>query len=205
MSKGPSPSSSEPTRFYGIQRGRVPGVYTNWAEAQEQIRGFTRPRYKKFSTREEAAEFASLGQEGASFAAVEPPKTKGLSGAPGMTDEIPKDEHGIPFEAADGPLAPDAEDGFDPNVLLDPTTGKVVYKTPEQKSVTKTKATGPPGMLRIYTDGSSLANGRNRAMAGVGVYFGPGDNRFVIFHVVNGPTWILFTDTTLLAGMYQSP
>lgn len=183
----------------------MPGVYTNWAEAQEQIRGFMRPRYKKFLTREEAAEFASLGREGASFA-VEPPTTKGLSGAPGMTDGIPKDEQGVPFEAADGPLAPDAEDGFDPNVLLDPTTGKVVYKAPEQKTVSKTKATGPPGMLRIYTDGSSLANGRNRAAAGVGVYFGPGDNRFVTFPKHSPQPYMdLFTDITLLAGMYQSP
>lgn len=173
----------EPTRFYGIQRGRVPGVYTNWAEAQEQIRGFTRPRYKKFSTREEAAEFAKLGrEEGASFA-TDTTQTRGLSGAPGMTDEIPKDEQGIPFEAADGPLAPDAEDGFDPNVLLDPATGKAVYKSPAEKTVTKTKATGPPGMLRIYTDGSSLANGRNMVTAGVGVYFGSGDNRFVLSQV----------------------
>ncbi|KZF20742.1 ribonuclease H-like protein [Xylona heveae TC161] len=32
-------------------------------------------------------------------------------------------------------------------------------------------------MLRIYTDGSSLGNGINGALAGVGVYFGSGDSR----------------------------
>jgi hypothetical protein len=80
---------------------------------------------------------------------------------------------------------PVAEDGFDPNVLLDPATGKVVYKTHEQKTATKTRPTGPPGMLRIYTDGSALKNGRDSAAAGVGVFFGPGDTRFVFSILYN--------------------
>lgn len=166
---GNTHSNSEATRFYGIQRGRVPGVYTNWSTAQEQIRGFVRPRYKKFSTREEAEEFVRLGQGNAGSKPVE---------MPGMVSENPRDEQGVPLEAGDGPLPPGAEDGFDPNVLLDPSTGKVVYKTQEQKTATRPKPTGPPGMLRIYTDGSTLKNGRNLASAGVGVYFGPGDTRF---------------------------
>ncbi|EAW08019.1 RNA-DNA hybrid ribonuclease [Aspergillus clavatus NRRL 1] len=178
-SGGATTSSSEPTRFYGIQRGRVPGVYTDWAKAQEQIKGFARPRYKKFSTREEAAEFVKMGQgAGATFAGG-PAGPGNLPGAPGLVDEIPKDEQGNPVRPGEGPLPPGAEDGFDPNVLLDPATGKVVHKTLEQKNATKSRPTGPPGMLRIYTDGSSLKNGRDTAAAGVGVYFGPGDTRNV--------------------------
>lgn len=34
-------------------------------------------------------------------------------------------------------------------------------------------------LLQIYTDGSTLANGQNGAVAGVGVFFGDGDPRFV--------------------------
>ena len=172
-------------RYYGIQRGRVPGVYTDWSKAQEQIRGFTRPRYRKFSTREEAEEFVRAGQE-------QPPPPVGFAeakkhiGTPGMTDDIPKDANGVEYEPGEGPLPPGAEDAFDPNVLLDPTTGKVVYKTAAQKSATKTKSTGIPGMLRIYTDGSSLRNGTALASAGVGVYFGPGDSRFAILFIVVG-------------------
>lgn len=83
----------------------------------------------------------------------------------------------IEIPATNAPLPPDAEDGFDPNVLLDPSTGKIVYKAPDQKLATKSKPTAPPGMLRIYTDGSSLGNGSKIAQAGVGVYFGPGDTR----------------------------
>lgn len=157
-------------RFYGIQRGRVPGVYTDWSKAQEQIRGFTRPRYRKFPTREEAEEFVRGGDA----------ESKKHTGPQGIVGETPKDEDGVELAPGEGPLPPSAEDGFDPNVLLDPKTGKVVYKTPEQKASTKTQVAGIPGMLRIYTDGSSLRNGTPLASAGVGVYFGPGDERFVL-------------------------
>lgn len=142
-------------------------MYTDWAKAQEQIKGFPRPRYKKFATREEAEQFVREAETGQA------------PDAPGMLKDVPRDEQGAPVEPGDGPLPPGAEDGFDPNLLLDPATGKVVYRSAEQANTTKLKATGPPGMLRIYTDGSSLKNGQELASAGVGVYFGPGDTRFV--------------------------
>ncbi|KAJ5584152.1 Ribosomal protein L9/RNase H1 N-terminal [Penicillium hispanicum] len=171
---GSAGQDPENIRYYGIQRGRVPGVYTDWSKAQEQICGFTRPRYRKFSTREEAEEFVEAGQE-------RPPPPVGFgeatkpAGAHGMTDKVPKDADGVEYAPGEGPLPEGAEDGFDPNVLLDPATGKVVYKTAHQKAATKTQSTALPGMLRIYTDGSSLRNGTALASAGVGVYFGPGD------------------------------
>jgi ribonuclease HI len=92
---------------------------------------------------------------------------------PGLVSSNPSEE----FPAGIAPLPPGAEDGFDPNVLLEPSTGKIVYKAPDQKLAVKSKPAGPPGMLRIYTDGSSLGNGSKAAQAGVGVYFGPGDTR----------------------------
>ena len=179
-SRGVTVVESEHSRFYGVQRGRVPGVYSDWAKAQEQIRGFTRPRYKRFSTRSEAEEFVRLGGETSlppsAIRFASPPRPQG---PPGMMADNPRDENGHEQEAGTGPLPPTAEDGFDPNVLLDPKTGQVVYKTKEQKTATKAQPTGPPGMLRIYTDGSSLRNGTKIASAGVGVYFGPEDSRYV--------------------------
>ncbi|KAI0425036.1 ribonuclease H-like protein [Xylaria sp. FL1042] len=56
------------------------------------------------------------------------------------------------------------------------------------KKAKKTKVSTEPGgdvigdepdVLRIFTDGSSLANGRSGATAGVGVFFGEGDKRNV--------------------------
>lgn len=175
--RAPSPqdgSASACTKFYGIQKGRVPGVYTDWAKAQDQVRGFRGPRYRKFSTREAAEAFVRNGQT--------PSNKDSLPGAPGLMEGNPKDSAGDEYAAGTGPLPPGAEDGFDPNILLDPTTGKIVYKTPEQKQERKIqpKPSGPPGMLKIYTDGSALRNGTSQARAGVGVYFGPDDERYVV-------------------------
>jgi len=39
----------------------VPGVYEDWAVAAEQIKDVKGPKYKKFSTREEAEEFVRTG------------------------------------------------------------------------------------------------------------------------------------------------
>jgi ribonuclease HI len=58
--------------------------------------------------------------------------------------------------------------------------GRVAHKTEAEKEKTKaiSKERDPPGMLTIYTDGSSLRNGQAGARAGVGVFFGPGDHRY---------------------------
>src|SRR5690349_16688193 len=57
-----SPQSAEP-RFYAVQNGRRPGVYTDWATAQAQIRGVRNPKYKKFGTRAEAESFVTAGRK----------------------------------------------------------------------------------------------------------------------------------------------
>ena len=77
-----------------------------------------------------------------------------------------------------GPLPPDTEDGFDPNIILDGATGQVVYKTSEQRQATRAVTGGShTDAIPIYTDGSSFGNGKAGAYARVGVYFGPKDER----------------------------
>lgn len=72
-----------------------------------------------------------------------------------------------------------AGDEFDPNIILDDHTGNLICKTKNQKQASKLQATGPisGSTLRIYTDGSALRNGKQGALAGIGVYFGLDDNR----------------------------
>lgn len=107
-----------------------------------------------------------------------PPNKKQKKKA-GKEGSEPANEDTTEYEPGEGPLPPDAEDGFDPRITLNPVTGKVEYKNHDQSHATKWQVTGPTddGMLRIYTDGSSLSNGQEGAIAGVGVYFGPKDSR----------------------------
>lgn len=44
-------------KFYSIRKGKKPGIYLTWAEAQKQIHGFSGAEYKSFTTRQEAEDF----------------------------------------------------------------------------------------------------------------------------------------------------
>ncbi|KKZ64589.1 ribonuclease HI [[Emmonsia] crescens] len=179
-------STSTGTKFYGVQQGRKPGVYTDWAVTQDQVRGFRGPKYRRFATWAEADSYVRQGQQTSEEIQAaqdtepnpDPSWKMNLPGAPGLTSERPTDADGNEYPPGLGPLPPGAVDGFDPNVVLDPTTGKLKYRSPYDKVPTKQQP-GRPGPLKIYTDGSSLRNGTMGAKAGVGVYFGPGDERNV--------------------------
>ncbi|KAJ9641897.1 hypothetical protein H2199_005111 [Coniosporium tulheliwenetii] len=111
-------------------------------------------------------------------------KKQKKTATPAPAEPVVGNDNGGPEElpeAGTGPLPPDAEDGFDRRIILNAETGKVEYKTAEQLNAKKkmTKGDSQNSMLRIYTDGSSLGNGKNGAVAGVGVFFGPGDKRNV--------------------------
>ncbi|KAF1810243.1 ribonuclease H-like protein [Eremomyces bilateralis CBS 781.70] len=180
-----------PSKFYGVQNGRVPGVYTDWPTVQAQITGWTKPKQKVFATRAEAEAFVRAGtsvSQGESVKNVSIPggsttpnpntptnappfkKSKKTNGTTGTSEAVP--------EPGTGLLPPGADDRFDNRIFLNPRTGKIEYKTAEEANATKLVPTKDfKGTLRIFTDGSSLGNGALGAVAGVGVYFGPQDPR----------------------------
>ena len=190
------------SKYYAVKNGRVPGIYTDWPSAQEQITGWQRPKHRCFMTRAEAQRFLDEEERRVSdspavevdgFALtyhdvdvptepdIQPPANqKPKKGANGIKTPVPVYSE-TNYEAGTAPLPSDTEDGFDPNVVLDAETGKIVYKTQEQRQATKLRPLGVSQTepIRIHTDGSSLGNGTAGAFAGVGVFFGPGDKRFV--------------------------
>ncbi|KAL8841790.1 MAG: hypothetical protein Q9170_000823 [Blastenia crenularia] len=208
LTTGGTSSSSLGGKFYAVKSGRVPGIYTDWPSAQEQITGWQKPKHRSFATRAEAQRF--LDQDGPKIG--DSPEATEVESTPSINQQPSENQSGSParppapkkakktlngtskstksaaveyneadHEPGTGPLPPGAEDGFDPNIMLDATSGKVVYKTLEQRQATKPNPTERTrsGTLRIHTDGSSLRNGATDAFAGVGVYFGPGDARNV--------------------------
>jgi ribonuclease HI len=88
----------------------------------------------------------------------------------------------VAVAAAAASLEHDTGDNFDPTTMLNPRSGKIVKKSEEQMRKTIMQPVGPKkdAVLRIYTDGSALNNGRGGAIGGVGVYFGDGDARLVL-------------------------
>jgi hypothetical protein len=49
--------SSKQRQYYAVARGRVPGVYAEWGQAEGQVNSFSGALHKKFSTRAEAQRF----------------------------------------------------------------------------------------------------------------------------------------------------
>ncbi|KAF2755665.1 ribonuclease H-like protein [Pseudovirgaria hyperparasitica] len=188
------PKTPQAQKFYAVQSGRVPGVYTDWGEASQQITGWTKPKHKGFTTRAEAEAFVAAGPNAggpvsnvsveldnpAPDAVATPPPTKRQKKT--STQVLLKTDS-AEDEAGAGTLPSDAEDGFDDRIILNPDNGKVVYKTEAQRTATKLHPTGnlkdPEKYMKIYTDGSSLGNQNKNACAGVGVFFGPSDSRNV--------------------------
>ncbi|KAM3503067.1 hypothetical protein MY11210_008850 [Beauveria gryllotalpidicola] len=138
-------TSEGPARYYAVAVGNPTGIFNEWDDAAEAIKGVKGPKYKRFSSRAEAVDYI---REYGSMEAV----------------------------MALGER------------LTATTTGGTKIDMPTQvKKPTKTTRVPPPlalpqapaGLIRVYTDGSSLANGKSGARAGVGVFFGPGDERNV--------------------------
>ncbi|KAJ4320066.1 hypothetical protein N0V84_006051 [Fusarium piperis] len=138
-------ATDEPDKFYAVAVGNPTGIYTDWTEASEAIKGIKGPKYKRFATRAEAVGYIkqfgnketieALGEEGRSYP------------------------------------EPDQQPVFE----LKPEEAPAKKTKPAPKEV---PGTGPvEDVLNIYTDGSSLANGRAGSRAGLGVFFGANDPR----------------------------
>ncbi|KAF1844503.1 ribonuclease H-like protein [Cucurbitaria berberidis CBS 394.84] len=194
-----SPSAkSGKTKYYGVAVGHVPGVYTDYATVQAQTKGCMGGKQKGFATRAEAQAFVdNFKRPGSTPISLRGDLSESSSLAAGKpsnlaegTPKRQKKEHTLPvsaltngnikYEPGWGPLPPGAEDGFDRTIKLDPEGGNIRTKTEEELSATKMQPTGDiSGPIVVYTDGSSLGNGRVGAVGGVGVYFGPNDPRNV--------------------------
>jgi ribonuclease HI len=187
-------SSSKP-KFYGVAVGHVPGVYADWASVQAQTKGCPGAKQKAFSSRDEALAWVSTHKRDASVPISLRGHLSDVSPGPAMpghaADHTPKRQKkadglaasalpngDIEYEPGMGPLPPGAEDGFDRTITMDLDTGAIRHKTGAELSATKRQPTGDAsGPIIVYTDGSSLGNGKAGAVAGVGVYFGPSDAR----------------------------
>lgn len=182
-------------KYYGVAVGHVPGVYTDYTAVQAQLKGALGGKHKAFATQAEAQAYVdeSRCDKNAAIGLRDDPSGPTLATTHhsqncGTSPKKQKTESALPrsvlangdatYEPGLGPLPPDAEDGFDRTLILDTETGFIRAKTEQEQQAMKPQPTGDfTGPIVVYTDGSSLGNGRTNAVAGVGVYFGPRDPR----------------------------
>jgi ribonuclease HI len=195
MKGGGTPSSkpNKTSKFYGVAVGHVPGVYTDYNSVLAQTRSCSGAKQQAFATRQEAQAFVDAFRRDSSAPislrgeVSEASTGKGAKSAENPSKKQKKNDAAaalaltngdIKWEPGMGPLPPDAVDGFDPSLKLDTETGNMRVKTADELGKTKLQPTGDfSGPIHVYTDGSSLGNGKIGAVGGVGVYFGPNDAR----------------------------
>jgi ribonuclease HI len=189
MKTGRSSKAKPPKQefFYAVHTDRIDSVFTDWPSAAAAMKGHKGIKQQKFKTAEEAWAHLDRIKAGTPSDASAPLSVKSET-LKGATKKLKKNDgsaavaqttiSGDYYEPGTGPLPPGAQDGFDDTIFLNPDTGKVEHKTDAQKNARKKQPTGEiSGPIEIYTDGSSLGNGKVGAVAGLGVWFGHDDPR----------------------------
>ncbi|XP_014902143.1 ribonuclease H1-like isoform X2 [Poecilia latipinna] len=146
--------------FYAVRKGIKPGVYKSWEECKIQVDKFPAALFKKFGSERDAWAFF----RGEDPSAV-PDHSTGTR--PGETDVSllprrgPEPVECIPL----GKKRPHPEEGAE----LQPKRAK-----PSETSLAGSSDgfTYMGDAVVVYTDGCCSANGRDRARAGIGVYWG---------------------------------
>ncbi|KAF3202390.1 hypothetical protein TWF191_002954 [Orbilia oligospora] len=180
--KDPSNDPNSPSyvpKFYGVRSGGTPGVYTSWEECQKHVVGVKNPKFRQFSTREEAEAFVrGVGEhsglaESVSAANAAAAAAAAAGGDTREDEDIRNTRRKMSGAGAAGSRRSSTaiesilDDNEDLNADLR-EAGLLDDAVPKKTAV-----------LKIYTDGSSLMNGSASARAGVGIWFGPGDKRNV--------------------------
>lgn len=49
--------------YYGVKKGRNPGIYLSWNECEKEVKGFKGAKYKKFKNKDEALNFIGAKED----------------------------------------------------------------------------------------------------------------------------------------------
>ncbi|CUS15382.1 unnamed protein product [Tuber aestivum] len=232
-------SASYTAKYYGVRSGKNPGVYTDWATAEQQVVGVQKPKVRCFATREEAEAFVNGGGSGGvspvsvddrkrpvrvgvgDIAAPSKASVYGREGSSELEDRVPVPKkrksvgNNLNQEEAELKMAllcappmleetvpqemhPDEDavlrslnrhlrgEGDETSDEDSSDSGATLVNNEEVKPKPRVIAK-KSSILRIYTDGSALHNGKPSAIAGVGVWFGDKDSSRNISEPLPGP------------------
>ncbi|XP_077009203.1 ribonuclease H1 isoform X2 [Tamandua tetradactyla] len=140
--------------FYAVRRGRKTGVFLTWSECRAQVDRFPAARFKKFATEDDAWAFVR--------------KSVSPDGSEGQKNKL------VPESQVKANRRPHASLDIDEEENAEPCAKHVKQDTESISLVGKDKFSYMGEFVVVYTDGCCSSNGRRRARAGIGVYWGPG-------------------------------
>ncbi|GKU01770.1 rnase h protein [Fusarium langsethiae] len=158
-----------PTKYYAVAVGSKPGIYNTWVEASPCIQGAPGAKHKKFDTLEGAENF--IRQFGT------PETCQGLGIAPSPGPQARQSSQGLPpgqYESAAEQVRAQRD------LRKKQHAQKIQHEQQAQQAQRTYACAGAESdgdTIKIYTDGSSLGNGKAGCRAGLGVFFGHDDER----------------------------
>ncbi|XP_062981185.1 ribonuclease H1 [Elgaria multicarinata webbii] len=147
--------------FYAVRKGRRTGVYRTWEECREQVDRYQYASFKKFATEEDAWAFINGGSAESSYHSA---------GVSGMSDEKQRSNSYWGNKATSWSDYNSYKRPYEQPSESQHTRKRVKYT--EVPSSDKLSYMGDYAV--VYTDGCCSSNGRRKARAGTGVYWGPG-------------------------------
>ncbi|NWR58116.1 RNH1 Ribonuclease, partial [Bucorvus abyssinicus] len=151
--------------FYAVRRGRRTGIYRTWAECQEQVNKFPSASFKKFATEKDAWAFVRAGSP-----RQQQPEPAGACVPPAVTQE-----NGTQREEAEILCCNTCKRPYEQSANEEHIAKRVKHEEVcSAPTVSEDKFSYMGDFAVVYTDGCCSGNGRNRARAGIGVYWGPG-------------------------------
>ncbi|XP_005289702.2 ribonuclease H1 isoform X1 [Chrysemys picta bellii] len=150
--------------FYAVRRGRRIGVYQTWEECREQVNRYPAASFKKFASEADAWSF--VGSEALQSSS----HSAGTNGISSLTQK--SDSYWNELETA-SPSYSICKRPYEQSLEEESNRKHVKYETYSAPSVSKDKFSYMGDSVVVYTDGCCSSNGRRKARAGVGVYWGP--------------------------------
>jgi ribonuclease HI len=141
--------------YYAVHTGRTPGIYMTWDAAKNQIEGYTGAVYRSFKNILDAEQFLLHGK----------PSNPNVFKSPVTTQYTLPVKFSSPCAAASSPetQSPETQSPETPSPESRLTSLVSAYKKHKDfKAHSNT--------VHIYTDGSTLGNGKKGATGGYGVF-----------------------------------
>lgn len=135
--------------YYAVANGRNPGIYNSWNECKRQVHQFPNPVFRKFKTETEAHNFIQ--------------KNAG-------TRRNYNTNHPFDVRTSKRPRA-ESDKSIDNNDNKRLCSKKVIDCS-EDKKTSGSYDIDSNGYVNVYTDGACSSNGKKKAKAGIGVWFG---------------------------------
>lgn len=144
------PKVKNPNAFYAVARGRTPGIYHSWDDCEQQVTGYNGSKHKKFTNLTEARDWFEM-QSGLKAPEVASP-APWPAPTPGSSKRHAPYTKSKPGSASNG-------------------------KSKSQKTGVEIIGPEESDMIVVYSDGACKGNGKPGSVAGVGIWWGDGDDR----------------------------